>query len=414
MVSAEAAVAPLVLEVWRRCAADPLAHLQVLDLVSCATACDARLQRAMEEHLLPAVRSDLRIGTDAHLAASSIELYGVLLKRASVPLGPQLWECVDLLLPVVMRSDESGLMQNATEVLCSLVQRSPEQLSERGCLQPLLQCVERLLGPSLDDDACLHVGQLAMLVLSQFGALLPADLTLGLLRALVARLVRAERPYLRQELVVVVARLLCQDLHGTLTALSGMMVAAADGSSRGGLEALLSTWLEISKEIRAKRARSITVSALCRLHERCLEDGHLQAMRVRDAPMAEQLLGAIVAGLEFENERCQRLREAKLDMGSDDDDEEAEDDEDDDGLGGPGGGGKLLSELLDLDDFEELSDASEEEGELAAPQGDDPFRSLDVRRVAAEYLAAHTQCAAEPSGLATRLRAAVEDVRAHP
>jgi len=60
MVSVEASLAALILEIWRRCAADPMVHLQVLDLVSCATGSDARLQQSLEERLLPAVFADLQ------------------------------------------------------------------------------------------------------------------------------------------------------------------------------------------------------------------------------------------------------------------------------------------------------------------------------------------------------------------
>jgi len=413
----EAALAPLALEVWRRCAADPLAHLQVLDLVSCAVASDSRLRAAMEERLLPAVKSDLRPGADPHATASAIELYGVLLKRASLPFGPQLWECVGLLLPVVLSSDESGLMQSACDVLCCLVRRSPRQLSEGGGVQPVLRCVERLLGPGLDDDACLHAGQLATLALSQFGGLMPADMAAGLLRALAARLLRAERPYLRQELAVAAGRLLCQDLPGGLSALAG--AGAGDGPQHGRLEAFLSAWLAVAGDVRARTARGVATSALCRLHEQCAGDERLQALRVQGLPLAEQLLAAIVARLEFENDRCRRLREgAALGVGGSDDGCDigalVDDEEDEDEGGDGGGGGRLLSELVDLDGFEELSDDSAEEEGSAAQAHHDPFRDLDVRSMAVEYLAAHAACTAGLPLLADKLRAAVEDARAHP
>mmetsp|Transcript_112693 Transcript_112693/g.313499 ORF Transcript_112693/g.313499 Transcript_112693/m.313499 type:complete len:980 (-) Transcript_112693:297-3236(-) len=408
VASAEAALATLVLKIWRRCAADPLVHLQVLDLVSCASSSDPRLQLSMEDCLLPVVKNDLCLGADPHLTASAIELYGVLIKRASVPFNSSVWDCVELLLATVMRSDESGLVQNACDVLCCLLQRSPRQLSDGGHLEQLLRCLERLLGPDLDDDACLHVGQLVMLSLSQFSSLMPSSLTVGLLRALVARLVRAERPYLKQELVVVLARLLYHDLQGILTALSAMQIPTC-GSSQTGLEVFLSTWLAITKEIRARSARNVTVSALCRLHERCLEDKQLQAMRIGDSPLVDQLLAAIVAGLEFENERCQKLRDHPgMDVGSEEDDDDAADADNEDDCGGTG---QQLSDLVDLD-LDELSDGSAE-GDCGF-QSSDPLHKLDLRGMATEYLAAHEGCTAGQSELADRLKAAVADARAHP
>mmetsp|Transcript_16897 Transcript_16897/g.33011 ORF Transcript_16897/g.33011 Transcript_16897/m.33011 type:complete len:986 (-) Transcript_16897:134-3091(-) len=409
MVSVEASLAALILEIWRRCAADPMVHLQVLDLVSCATGSDARLQQSLEERLLPAVTVDLQPGVDLHLTSSAVELYGVLIKRTSIPFGPQVWACAELLMAAVMRCTESGLLQNACEVLCSLIRRSPTQLS--GQLEALLRCMERLLGHDLDDDACLYVGPLASLVLGQYGSLIPVQLTMGLLQALVTRLARAERPYLQQELVVVFARLLHQDQANVLIALAGMQVPCSFGgvAARSGLELLMSTWLSSAKEIRAKKARTITVSALCRLHERCREDANLRDMLINGHALQDQLLTTIVAGLEFENERCQKLKDSEcLDcVESDDADDDEEDCEDEFGEGGGRGFGKLLSELVDLDD-DDLSDVSGDEGGTAQ-EPDDPLLKLDLQATVAQYLASDCVVASMPPELAPRAAAAVKE-----
>eukprot|EP00435_Cladocopium_sp_Y103_P011411 s4660_g3.t1 len=77
------------------------------------------------------------------------------------------------------------------------------------------------------------------------GRMLPVQLQVGLLQALVLRLARAERPYLRQD--------------------GASQTGAAPALAKAG-----------APEIRARRARNITVSALCRVHERCKEDAQLQ------------------------------------------------------------------------------------------------------------------------------------------
>ena len=367
MVSVGGSLAALILEIWRRSASDPLVHLQVLDLVSSCAASDPSLQRTMEEVLTPAVLADLQPGVDPIAAASAVELYGVLLKRAAVPLQQRLWDCSAPLLEVVLRSDESRLLQNACESLVCLVQRAPQQIVDGGLLEKLLLGLSHLLGPELDDDACFFVGPLAMLILSQYGSTLPAHLTVGLLRALVTRLGRAERQYLQQELIVVCARLLYEDLQGVLAALAGMSVPAG-GKEANGLELLLTIWLRNTKEIRARRARNVSISALCRLYTRCLEDEQLRSLRPgADVPLPEQLLAAIVVGLEFENERCRKLREQKHaavdsdEEDDDDDDEEIDSDDDRQGLKG----GRLLSDLLDLEDFDDDGDVEGFEGDLS-------------------------------------------------
>jgi hypothetical protein len=362
----------------------------------------------MEERLLPAVNADLQPGVDLHLTSSAIELYEVLIKRTAIPLAPQVWACAELVMATVMRSTESGLLQNACEVLCSLIRRSPTQLS--GQLEALLRCMERLLGPDLDDDACLYVGPLASLVLGQYSSLIPVNLTMGLLQALVTRLARAERPYLQQELVVVFARLLHQDQANVLTALAGMQVTCSVGgaaAARSGFELLMSTWLSSAKEIRAKKARTITVSALCRLHDRCREDSNLRDMLINGNALQNQLLATIVAGLEFENERCQKLKESENLEGLESDDDGDDDDDDEDEFGESKGFGKLLSELVDLDDDDLSDDPGDEGGTTQEP--DDPLLKLDLQATVAQYLASDCIAATMPPDLAARAAAAVKE-----
>lgn len=433
--SVDTSFVPLVLEVWRRCAQDAMMHCQVLDLVSCATGSDPKLQASMEANFLPAVSADLDRGADPHATSSAIELLGVLLKRAEVPFTTQVWSLFLPLLEAVIRSDESGLLQNACGTLLIFVKRSPEQLIEGGLLAPTLRCIEHLLGPNLDDDACLYVPPLVMQMLAQFASKFTSDINLGLLRALVNRLARAEMDYLKQELLVVFARLLHEDLPGALSALTGVQVAlggdGGTGTVTSGLELLMSTWLAHARDekIRARRARNVTVSALCKLHARCLEDSNLAALRVNldksaisatSAPLpvafTEQLISAIVSALDFENNRCQKLRENQLtNMGDSDGDDDDNDESDD---GGKRSGGRLLSEIVDLEDFDS-DDAVSGDG-----QGDtfqeleqaDPILSLDLRGVVAEYLSAQYGLVAGSgrSELAARLAAAVADVRANP
>eukprot|EP00449_Zooxanthella_nutricula_P040553 CAMPEP_0198600146 /NCGR_PEP_ID=MMETSP1462-20131121/147855_1 /TAXON_ID=1333877 /ORGANISM="Brandtodinium nutriculum, Strain RCC3387" /LENGTH=128 /DNA_ID=CAMNT_0044331851 /DNA_START=56 /DNA_END=439 /DNA_ORIENTATION=- len=128
-----------------------------------------------------------------------------------------------------MHSDESGILESACDVLTCLVERSPEQVKGTGLLVPLLQCVGRLLGPGLDDNACCFVGPFTMLLLTRFGALLPGDAVSGLLHAVVTRLATAQLPYLKQELLVVVARLVLEDTPGVLGALASAQLGAGAG-----------------------------------------------------------------------------------------------------------------------------------------------------------------------------------------
>eukprot|EP00439_Symbiodinium_sp_Y106_P085706 s109_g29.t1 len=112
------------------------------------------------------------------------------------------------------------------------------------------------------------------------------------------------------ELVVVCARLLHEDLNGATSALASVEVQGSP--ARNGLELLL--------------------------------------------------LRVLIAGLEFENDRCKRLREAEAEALK-------SEDEDDDDEPGEEKGGKFLSDFLDLEDLED-SDGSDAGGDtFQAVQG---------------------------------------------
>jgi len=160
----------------------------------------------------------------------------------------------------------------------------------------------------------------------------------------------------------------------------------------------------------------VTVSALCQLHQRCGQDAALAGLRPGGtAPLPAQLLAAITAALEFENERCRKLRGA-LAVSVEDDDDDEDDEEDDELLEcsyGRPGAGKLLSDLVDLEDDIDSDDDDEAGGDTFQElERADPFSKLDVQRYAADYLATiGTATAAAQPELAQRIGAAVVEAK---
>jgi len=409
----------LLVGLWSRSASDPLIQLSCLDLISCAGGSDPQLRHVIEERLLPAVEVGLQVSTEAHVTASSIDLYGVILKKADVPLGGKILSCAQPLVATVLRSDESGLLQNACDALTCLVKRSPAQVVEVGLLAPVLQAVERLLMPDLSDDACLFVGPLVTLLLQHFASQLQADLAKGLLRGVVQRLVIAERPFLKQSLVVVVARLLHQDLVNVLSALCEMQIqspsvrdpaSAPVGTS--GLEVLLSIWLATSSDIKSKHSRNIAFSALCSVHRRCLEDEALRSAQTGGPPLLERLAQTLIEALVDENSMAKRRREriAKAGVDSDDDlDDDEGDDDDDDGDGKPDKSlGKLLSDFDLEDDPDDDDDDDDDADTFRQLELADPLYALDLQKILADHLCA-PGVVPSPSQLAEKAKAAATE-----
>jgi hypothetical protein len=428
MVSVKDDLATLLLEIWHRCISDPMVHMQVLDLVSCAMGVDDQLRRTMEARFLPSIAEGLappRAGDteEPHVAATSIELYGLLLKKSPTPFSSQMWSCVEPLIAAVIRHDESELLHNGCDTLCLVVRRSPAQILEGNLLAPLLRATERLLGPELNDDAACFVGPFITVLLSQFGSQLSAELVSALLRALVLRLGRASLPYLKQELIVVFGRILNEDFSGAVSALHALEVPGASGEAVSGFEVLLSRWLQMieQEEIIARRAQNVSASTFCQLHSRCSGNAQLSSLRLRSlatgqvegAPLPERLLSAILWLLESKNERCRKIKNAPaVDFDAIDD----EDDEDDDDLDvlaeGEKAHGRLLFELLEDDDDDDLSNAGlGAEGDSFQELAEsDPLYSLDLQKVAAAYFTSLPE-GSLPAALIERIVPAVREAQ---
>jgi hypothetical protein len=352
----------------------------------------------------------------------AIDLYGILLKKAAVPLSPLVWSCVEPLISAVIRHDENLLLQNGCDALCLVIRRSASQVVEAGLLAPLLKATEHLLGPELSDDGAAFVGPFLSLLFAQFGSHLSPDLVTALLRALVVRLARAELPFLKQELLVVFGRILHEDLVRAVGVLQNLEVSALSG-----FEALLSIWLEMAEkgDIIARRAQNVSVSVFCQLHARCAGDATLSSLRLRStktgsvegAFLPERLLLAILVFLEKKNDRLRKVKDnPPTDLLQDSEDDLDDGDEDEDELVGDKSCGKLLSDLLDEDDDDdELSNAGlgVEGDTFQELEQSDVLYGLDLQKTACGYFSGLSQGSLPPE-LIGRIMAGVREAQAAP
>eukprot|EP00746_Dinoflagellata_sp_MGD_P008767 gnl/MRDRNA2_/MRDRNA2_117600_c0_seq1.p1 gnl/MRDRNA2_/MRDRNA2_117600_c0~~gnl/MRDRNA2_/MRDRNA2_117600_c0_seq1.p1 ORF type:complete len:993 (+),score=202.08 gnl/MRDRNA2_/MRDRNA2_117600_c0_seq1:126-3104(+) len=389
---------PLIVQAWQKSVTDPMINAEVMDLISCAAFHNPVLRGDLEMGLSPVVESLLQgavlpnAGTEcpeAHVVAAAIDLYGVIVKRAEIPFPEHVWKCVNKLFAVTLSSEDNMVLQNACDPICSIVKRTPGQLMEAGLLPQLLQALERLLSGNLEEDACVFVGPVISLLIAHFGSKLSPELTAGLLRAVVGRLARSQRPIVRQSLIVVLARLMHENLDGVISILHAVEVPVADKLCTG-LELLLSVWLQNANQIRSRTSRNIAFSALVLLH-RAAEtgDSRLLAIRMRDS-LPKRLLEVIGEALEYENEcwKKEHIASAKSLKNAakqqlDDDGSDADSDENDT----VGAGGTYESVLDDLAALEDDSDDDDAGDTFQEVERQDPLSKLDLR----EYLAAHLE-----------------------
>merc|ERR1719235_1685622 len=170
-----------------------MVHMDVMDLISCASTSNPQLRESLEVVLSPFVERVLMnaAGEEPHLVGAVVDLYGVIVKRAAIPLGGHVWRCAQPLLTVVLTSSDCPVLQNACDPICSLVRRAPSQVAEAGLLPQILHALERLLTGELEESACVFVGPVVSLLIAHYGQQLPVDITAGLLRATVSRLAKS-------------------------------------------------------------------------------------------------------------------------------------------------------------------------------------------------------------------------------
>lgn len=362
-----------------------------MDLISCAAASNVMLCLALENGFAPFLETLFAnvASQDAHLVSSAMDLYGVLVKRAQLPLSPHIWNCVGPLLSVALDSSDSGTLQNACDPICSLVRRAPTQITEGGLLPQILRVLERLLSEEVSEDASLFVGPVITLLVAHLGHQLQPGLIAGLLCATAKCLARSERPFLQQSLIVVLARLMHESLNDVLTILSSAEVIVG-AKPCNALELLLSAWMQHVDKMRSRHTRNVAFSAMVLLHRACTEgDTRLLSLQFQQ-PLPKQLIDALCKALIYENDRQQKLKERVLkgaQAAADDDDEyvnpsESDDSDGDDAL--------LLTELINLDEDFEDDDAGEMDT-FRDLECSDPLSKLDLREHLAAYLKVQLQ-----------------------
>ncbi|KAF4758090.1 Importin 9 [Perkinsus olseni] len=355
----------LTMSLWDRAAMDPLVHLQVLDLLSCACAVDPSLLGKVSSTVTPKIRQCLSNPDqyESHTVGSSIELLSILLKRSTVPYPEDMWSCVKPLLSLCLHTTDAPLIQNACDTLLYVVRRAPmEQLEQSKAM--ILSTLERLLNADeLDDSAAMFAGPLITAVVERMGSALGPQF----MQAMLQRLLAARAQHLVQSLLVVFARLVHGNPVGVVDAMASFTIPL-EGKAATGLEALMAMWCVTASKVAARDSRTILLTALVKL----IDSRAPALLNVRTrTPLPVRLIEVLTSGLEYEVKRDRQrshvrgatllndLMDTSGDVdGSDDDDEEELSEED------------AYNEILgQLEEYAEDSDSDEdsEEEEVRDP-----------------------------------------------
>jgi hypothetical protein len=148
---------------------------------------------------------------------------------------------------ILLGSTDEELLKSATTAVKNILSHGHQQLFEwrseegKGGLEVVLIIIDRLLSPSVNDNAAGEVGSLAAEVVEKAGSERLGPYLPQLLRAVAVRLGSATHAPFIQSLTLVFARLSLNNASEVVEFLAGL-----DINGTSGLQVVLSKWLENS------------------------------------------------------------------------------------------------------------------------------------------------------------------------
>jgi hypothetical protein len=214
-----------------------------------ATGADAFAQLCAK--VLPSLTGAFDIGVlteENALTNLAAELLAILTKHGSEPL-PDGFVATTMpkLNRILLASSDEDLLRSATSAVKNILMHDCKQLfdwrDETGKLglEAVLVIIDRLLGPTVDDNAAAEVGGLAAEVVEKAGSERLGPYLMQLLSAVAIRLGSATQAQFIQSLIIVFARLSLVNAREVVDFLAQVHVG-----SESGLQVVMSKWLENS------------------------------------------------------------------------------------------------------------------------------------------------------------------------
>lgn len=148
---------------------------------------------------------------------------------------------------LLMSTDEGGLLRPGAETIKFMLMHDHQQVfawndgAGKSGLEICLVIIDRLLSPTMEDNAASEVGGLAAELVEKAGHARLGPFLPQLLQAVATRLATAEAAPFIQSLILVFARLSLVGAQDVVEFLSQIQIAG-----QSGLQLVLSKWLEHS------------------------------------------------------------------------------------------------------------------------------------------------------------------------
>ncbi|KAK3128950.1 hypothetical protein QOZ80_6BG0468780 [Eleusine coracana subsp. coracana] len=268
--SIEPIISPIVLDVWVQHIADPFISIDAVEVLEAIKNAPGCLQ-PLVSRILPTIGSILgkpKIQPDG-LVAGSLDLLTMILKNAPPIVVKAVFDtCFISTILIVLKSDDHGEMQNATECLAAFISGGRQELlawgGEQGStLKMLLDAVSRLLDPVLESSVSLFVGsfvlQLILHVPSHISPHIP-----DLIAAIVRRMQTSSITGLKSSLIVIIARLVHLSSPNVDQFINLLLSIPAQGYGNS-LVYIMSEWSQLQGEIQGSYQIKVTTTALALL-----------------------------------------------------------------------------------------------------------------------------------------------------
>ncbi|KAG6020831.1 hypothetical protein E4U41_002709 [Claviceps citrina] len=218
---------------------------------------------------------------DDPLVTVTTELLAVLAENGSEPLPEGFVAAVfPKLIRLLMESNEGEVLRPGSEAVRWIISHDHQQVfnwqdaNGRSGLEVCLHIVDRLLGPSIEDNSASEVGGLAAELVEKAGQERLGPFLPQLLQAVANRLASAHAAAIIQSLILVFVRL---SRHGAQDVVEFLSQIRINGEP--GLQVVLSKWLENSVSFAGYDEIRQNVIALSKLY--ALNDPRLAQISVR-------------------------------------------------------------------------------------------------------------------------------------
>ncbi|KAL2862245.1 putative importin beta-5 subunit [Aspergillus lucknowensis] len=237
------------------------------------------------EKVLPSINGAIDVGNltqENALTNFAADLLRALTEGALEPLPAGFVETVmPKLTRLLLDSSDAELIRPATEAVRNTLAHDFNQFvswrdpqSGKEATEVALVIIDRLLGPSVEDNAATEVGQLAAELVEKAGSEKLGPYLPQLLHAVARRLATAEKAQFIQSLILVFARLTLISAREVVD-----FLAQVDIGGQSGLPIVISKWLESSVNFAGYDEIKQNIIALATLFN--LEDPRLAQVEVK-------------------------------------------------------------------------------------------------------------------------------------